>query len=720
VIQLKSFFLIFILSQFARAAFTIEGVSGGSYSEGSSGSYTLYGGIAGDCPVNSTTSTCNTCNTNSVVVCNQKNINPLLQISVSVKLPSAVNAVEARLFTGTSSDYESNPVSQLTTLTVAAASQTVQFPVVTSWGEVCAYDSNFNNDCTPRSVSTDGVTNFQANRKIYVWIDLDGQRDVDSDTEVQPFTIMLNHVARSVTASESQAFQTGVNACSGLKGSCGFALNTPGDEKINFMEFYKSASTPTNFSGAPGWYGVAFFYKQTTNVSTVTNSDSVQVSTYDSSYQIADDKITGLQNYLPYCVLMANVNKAQNIMLFNTGATNLASCATPSEVVGLLDDKHCFISTAAFGSDMAHEVQTFRQFRDQFLLNNSMGASFVKVYYVYGPKAANWISDSESLKFITRMLLYPFYYFSVLSLQYGLMVGLFVLMVSVIFMYKFNRVVRGSFMVFKKDFYKSKMNIVLLFLFFGSFVFSYKSYAIDGFTKTHKEERPGATVDGLIRIDKDGNYIYKVPPQNANQSSHLKIGVVSSPDISVDICQYNNETNCQSVGYEDIYEEASGITFEYIYEYYFVKTKGKLGAQVGFAAQYAEGNGRLVSDPTKQSVESFSFFTVPLYGGLVYRFEYKDRQVIVPYISGGGTYLVLAEKREDQSQVNAIGAPGFYASGGGLLNLSALDRDMGAEFETEYDIKNLWISAEYKFVSVNSEAFSLENGFFQAGMAFDF
>jgi hypothetical protein len=67
----------------------------------------------------------------------------------------------------------------------------------------------------------------------------------------------------------------------------------------------------------------------------------------------------------------------------------------------------CFIATAAYGSIYQQPVVLLRQFRDQFLLTNSWGRSFVEFYYHNSPPIAQFIADSEFLKLLTRAALSP-------------------------------------------------------------------------------------------------------------------------------------------------------------------------------------------------------------------------------------------------------------------------------------------------------------------------
>ena len=67
----------------------------------------------------------------------------------------------------------------------------------------------------------------------------------------------------------------------------------------------------------------------------------------------------------------------------------------------------CFIATAAFGTPMAHAIDSLRIFRDVFLLDNAFGTAFVDMYYRISPAVADVVAQSPALAFVVRMVLWP-------------------------------------------------------------------------------------------------------------------------------------------------------------------------------------------------------------------------------------------------------------------------------------------------------------------------
>lgn len=99
---------------------------------------------------------------------------------------------------------------------------------------------------------------------------------------------------------------------------------------------------------------------------------------------------------------------------FFESATSNELTATPSETIPVPDlpDDGCFVATAAFGADWTAEVQVLRDLRDQYLLVNRPGRTFVDWYYAYGPVAADFIIQYDFLKPLVRLIILPFVVFA--------------------------------------------------------------------------------------------------------------------------------------------------------------------------------------------------------------------------------------------------------------------------------------------------------------------
>jgi hypothetical protein len=93
----------------------------------------------------------------------------------------------------------------------------------------------------------------------------------------------------------------------------------------------------------------------------------------------------------------------------------------------------CFIATAAYGSPLAEEVYILREFRDRYLLTNLPGRAFVSFYYACSPLVVNLISKHDSLKILTRVILYPAVKMSYAMIKAPRNTGLLILSSSLLF-----------------------------------------------------------------------------------------------------------------------------------------------------------------------------------------------------------------------------------------------------------------------------------------------
>ena len=64
----------------------------------------------------------------------------------------------------------------------------------------------------------------------------------------------------------------------------------------------------------------------------------------------------------------------------------------------------CFIATAAYGTSSAAEIDVLRAFRDEVLLESTLGSQLVEMYYQTSPPVADFISENSLLRTIVREL----------------------------------------------------------------------------------------------------------------------------------------------------------------------------------------------------------------------------------------------------------------------------------------------------------------------------
>ncbi len=699
------FFLVtFFVAQISYAALTIQSVEGASYTDLASGTTppTIYGGIAGSCTATVNSSTCDSCinAATPAQACNLKSVHPGLIITVNFTSTEALNnkTIELSTESGTGTTI-------LNSVQVTVAANTT-FAITTKWGDLCDPDVNFDAACVPGTLTPGAPVHF-GERGLTLSGDLDGAGGV-TDAEKVRVPVKFQYVDAADPTLSNQAFS--LTSCA--KGACGFSL-TPGDEKLFIDEFVKSAvPNPINDSGAPAWQGLVFFKIQGDMVSSAqvaNNSSPPIIKNYNQNFDLSDSSLSdNFQNYRRYCLVMGNMNKAQNIYYLTSANDDSKTCATPSEVFGILDDKSCFISTAAFGSDMAPEVQTFRNFRDEFLLRTDWGRGFVKNYYKLSPPIADFIAKSETLRSLARSLLMPALIFSKIALTYGILAAILVLLTAFILLRQITK------------FLFQNRKIVAVFLLILTVQLK---AAVEPVTK--KVPHPGAK-DGLVKIKKDGTYIYDVAAKPKNESSHIRFGQASQPNISilVNATDASGATVGQKTLYfEDFYKDASNLIVSYDYEWFPWYEKNMLGLQLGIAAMFANGQGRLKvlqGGVNPEAQEKYLFVTVPVSVGAIYRLQFSSDPWVVPYGAGGGTYVGLAEKREDKADPNFTGGFGYYAAGGVLVNLSKISGESAYVLDAEYGIGNLWFSLEYKIADVNAPTFTLQNRYINGGISFDF
>lgn len=749
------FFLLWCFSAEAKIKLlSVTGASNFIWNTTTDGG-TIYGGVAGTCTSTDQdgTSTCDSCKnartpatayTSTILSCNSKSIYSGLALHIEFStdnkdLFTSSSAIEARQGTSNITLKSSSIVTTVKTNTSLYAD--------ILWSDICpdVFDS---------------TKGYCSTTSLVVGINTRGD-GATAMTEQMTFTL----AARGIYSSDKD-YHTSATATSNCslsnEGFCYFEV-APGDEKVYLKNFsYNSTTYPQTGVTSVPYSGVRIYYQKGSNVTSLSlltaSYKDLTVDTTADPVTVNPVTIRDLTNKTTYSFMMANLDAAGNVSFFsnpNTFFNATFHSATPDEVVGVLDGQKCFIATAAFGSAWAPPVRVLRNFRDSFLLSHSWGRDFVRWYYQNSPEWADKIKQDEHLRAAVRFALWPVVFVADLFLHpwmWGVLLGLGIL-----------------FWNLRKSRAKNILGLFLLLFFFtttsslvhaeelfkpgpiqedevvplkeGGLVETEKPPQEPPYVKAEefpvaaeqrdfekKEAKPRETqleadqmmrpgvqkiphplaAKGLIRIESNGTYVYKVESQKSTEISGLRLGQIPSPKI----------TNNLGVAFERIY---GGSYLNYVQVDYGFKKSSFLGAFdgiLGLGFGMSSGKG-IFKDTLASSEESYSFYAVPLSAMALYRFEYMDHQWVSPYIGGGATVIGLLESRDDDKRRWDY-SPGFVGVGGVHLSLGALDDQAAMNLRREYGINQFWITVEYKVIQSTNTKLDFSSNFISAGVTAEY
>ncbi len=445
------------------AALTSGGTASASATPSTTqGQVNVYGGIAGPstpCKEGTGgTTTCDNCATatGGLADCNYARITPGLVVTVSF-VSSTAEGLPGATFADTTTST-AIPLRNVVTTRVPKGTQTT---ASFAWSDICQY--LFQADHATNAVGC--VTNVPASGIIRIGILASGdttlgQGSGDDYAQVS-FTISdatgVNLSTSRQTSSNGRKvnFALPCNAADSTvtpTGVCGFSM-LPGDAKAFIGDGQANPGFPSNtglkFSGARLYYSTTSFDDiKSSSLHSELLPSATDANSAGGPASFSPAEADGLENDKLYYFKVASVDLAGNVSFFTdagaagdtycTGSTapinpQGADChkALPGAVYGALGEtKNCFVATAAYGSPMAPQVDTFRQFRNRFLLNHTWGKSFVRFYYEHSPKYANIIAQNETLRFFARLALWPILAFVSLALHFGLINALILILAA--------------------------------------------------------------------------------------------------------------------------------------------------------------------------------------------------------------------------------------------------------------------------------------------------
>lgn len=386
-----------LLSQGALGALALSAVGGASAN--STNFLTIYGGLGGTCVSPSGDSTCDSCTGNGpgFQICNKRRIHDSLSLTLTYAMNSTESAgTGVRILLVQSTDntlvYESTPRDVAVNTTYSES---------IPWSQIC---SNFGVSCNNPGSAVNSSKTF------YFGVDKDLNGIPDEAARVTLTIRLLNPDSAAANSTDcGSTDQAG-------QGLCYFSVEK-GDEKAYISDFAVASDYPAVGSMSGNSFVAAYFYigefttDAATTIASIRNNNSSEriplvVGATGTKPTLSDNRIQGLQNGVAYCFVAVNEDIAGNLFRASSITSNV--CATPEPVVGLLDDKNCFIATASFGDANQQPVVTLRQFRDRFLKTSEWGQKLIQTYYNLSPSIAQVISENSFYKMIVKILLIPF------------------------------------------------------------------------------------------------------------------------------------------------------------------------------------------------------------------------------------------------------------------------------------------------------------------------
>lgn len=433
-------FLVFGFSPRVWAAITLNGFNNNSFSRAEGKLFqdvtattnTIFGGFSGVCEAPlSNTSVCNSCDSaSSQFGCNTRRIHDDLLFEVSF-----TSTEVGRIMV--TNDIDSGVGGGQTALVYSGYSTGVDLPANTPvtigirWSEICTKLFNLGSCSETETLGTSNTVRIR--------IGVDSNRDNLLNTG--EFSTEIQMAMAKLTAN-TNALCT--EASSSPTGACNF-IAYPGDQKVFIENVRTDCSFPSLSNSSARAQAIRVYYQKANlgspDKSTPTSTDllisqsAANCTNGINQISLTQNEITGLTNGTDYRFAIGIVDQANNVGMVTVhddtlDATDASECfnstdwqnnchlARPDEVLGLIEDEFdCFITTAAYGSALSPEVETFRIFRNRYLKTHQVGRWMIAQYYLWSPPAAQWIAAHDLRRAGARILLWPLWATATLSIH---------------------------------------------------------------------------------------------------------------------------------------------------------------------------------------------------------------------------------------------------------------------------------------------------------------
>jgi hypothetical protein len=213
---------------------------------------------------------------------------------------------------------------------------------------------------------------------------------------------------------------------------------------------------------------------------------------------------------------------------------------------------------------------------------------------------------------------------------------------------------------------------------------------------------------GLIRINKDGSYLYKTKYKDRTQANSFR--GASFPKLGV--------TASEGFDFDQMYGSSSTLGFLAQFDVYPSKSWKSLGIGVELGVASRKASGFLGG--SVRARENYNLYFVPVSLLASLRMDFSERQMFVPFLLGGATYWGLYERRDDGRESTLTGSGSLVGGGGLLIAVTRWDYQTGAHLQREFGIADMWLVLEARAYQGLKKDLDMTGSTFGAGVVVDY
>lgn len=233
--------------------------------------------------------------------------------------------------------------------------------------------------------------------------------------------------------------------------------------------------------------------------------------------------------------------------------------------------------------------------------------------------------------------------------------------------------------------------------------------------RSFSKENDDLVRKGLLKISKTGEFIYTYPESPQTQALAIRAGTFSAPSLT-------NPDTGQT--FQSVYGSAEKLMFVFEYEWQLLKLPiGKLGLAVATGLYTTSGNGfyrKPELQPSPRAEEVYSFYIFPNSISAIYRLQFSDRQILVPYGTAGLDYFGILETRDDGGSTKFGGGAGFHVGFGGSMQLDFLSKQSMFDLDQEFGINHIYLTVDFRYVQGIASTFNITQNLLTGGILAEF